>query len=333
MKARTLVAMAVITLCVYLGLEAGLLGPSASNAANPVGTDPVGAKVVEIKGTAQAKTLGEDARVLKPGDAVLIGEELSLKAGSTIVLAMTDKTVRRFTGPTTIEIKENADDTGGSVLANLSSGVIDILFAKEEETTEAVMATRAASGGEEAETDLPVLVSPAPSSSILELPREFQWRRVEGVPLYRVSVYGSESLMWQGTTSASRIACPPDYCDFRPGQVYYWVVEALVGNSSIRSRAGEFRILDRQEQSAFHTAMRETDSSCSDQELAAAIKVRLCLASRLYNRALDTINLEYGEEQLNQSAYVLRAQVYEAMGLVEDAFQDYKHALSAPIMD
>jgi hypothetical protein len=289
---------------------------------------PVGAKVMEVEGTAESTTSGGAIRVLKPGDLVTVGERLNVQSGGILVLAMSDNTVRKFTGPTTIEIKMDAGDQGGSVLANLSSGVIDLLFGAEEGQTEAVMATRVATAAGETKTTLPVLIDPAPYSGLLEIPKHFKWRKVEGVRLYRVSVYDSEELLWQGTTSDSGIRCPGEYCEFRPGSVYYWMVEALVGNSSLRSRAAEFRILERAEQSGFRDAVRETDSAVSDPALATSIKVRICLGSKLYRQALDLIKSRYGDQELDRQGYNLRAQVYEAMGLTEDAFRDYKNALT-----
>jgi hypothetical protein len=309
-----MIAMMVLTVC-----HAGEKPPGVL----------VGAKVMELDGTVEAAVSGGEARLLKPGDLVGIGERLQVRQGGVLVLAMSDNTVRRFEGPTTIEIKAEARDSGGNVLADLSSGIIDLLFGTEEGQAEAVMATRAATSGE-MKTTLPIIIDPAPYSGLLTIPREFKWRGVEGVRLYRVSLYDSEQLMWQGTTSGSNISCPADHCDFKPGGVYYWMVEALVGNSSLRSRAAEFRILDRAEQSGFRDAMRQTDSAVSDPALAISIKVRICLGLRLYSQALDLIDSGYGDQELDRQGYNLRAQVYEAMGLVEDAFRDHKKALLSP---
>jgi hypothetical protein len=285
---------------------------------------------MEIDGSVEMAIPGGAARTLKPGDLVRVGDKLNVHRASILILALSDNTVRRFTGPTTIEIKQDAGDAGGSVLASLSSGVIDLLLGAEEGQAEAVMATRVATASNEATTILPVLIDPAPYSGLLEIPKEFRWRRVDGVRLYRVSVYDSEQMLWQETTSASDIRCPAEHCDFRPGGIYYWMVEALVGNSSLRSRAAEFRILDRTEQTGFRDAVREADSACSDPALATAIKVRLCLGARLYGEALDAMESQYGERDLDRQAYRLRAQVYEAMGLTDEAVRDYKHALMMP---
>jgi hypothetical protein len=290
---------------------------------------PVRAKVIEVEGTVESTVSGGETQVLRPGDLVRAGEKINVRDRGMLVLAMSDKTVREFAGPTTIEIAQDAGDTGGNVVANLSSGVIDLLFGREEGRTEAVMATRAATA-DETKTALPVLIDPAPYSGLLDIPRIFRWRSVEGVRLYRVSVYDSKQLLWQGTTSDNDTRCPDEYCDFRPGGVYYWMVEALVGNSSLRSTAAEFRILDKAEQSSFRDAVGQTDSAVSDPALAMSIKVRMCLGLRLYSRALDLIESHYGDRELDREGYYLRAQVYEAMGLIENAFRDYKSALSVP---
>jgi hypothetical protein len=319
MRARIVVAIGLITTMLLAVCHAG------EESRNTL----VRAKVIEVEGTVESAVSGGEIRVLKPGDLVNAGEKLIVRDHGTLVLAMSDKTVRRFTGPTTIEIAQDAGNPSGNVLANLGSGVIDLLFGAAEGGTEAVMATRAATA-EEKRTVLPVMIDPAPNSGLLEIPKVFKWRGVDGVRLYRVSVYDSEQLLWQGTTSDNDIRCPEEYCDFKPGGVYYWMVEALVGNSSLRSRAAEFRILDRAEQSGFRDAVRQTDSAVSDPALAVSVKVRMCLALRLYREALGLIKTHYGDRELDRQAYSLRAQVYEAMGLIEDAFRDYKNAQSMP---
>ncbi len=288
------------------------------------------ARVLEMEGIVESKMPGETIRFLEPGDFVETGEELSVSPESWVALVMADSTVRKFNGPATVIIRKDLSKTGGGILARLGSAVVGALFSREPEGSEVVMTTRRIEGSKETGSYLPLLVHPAPGSSVLEKPIKFAWRKVEGVPLYRVSVYSSDRLLWQGTTSDADIDCPSEQCNLVPGEPYYWVVEGLVGNSTLRSKAAEFKILSEDKRSELYQALREVDSSTSDSKLSALIKVRLCLNSNLYDKALDLIESHWTEGSLDRRAYMLRAQVKEKMGLLEDAFFDYKRAASMP---
>jgi hypothetical protein len=290
--------------------------------------DTVGGEVIEVKGTVEVKRSDEEAMLLQAGDIVHIGDLVIIRSGSTLLMAVADKTVRRFAGPTAIEIKETPEDMGGSVLANLGSGVVDLLFAQKRKTSEAVMATRTPDTEGEMKCTLPVLISPSQGSALLEIPGEFRWQKIVGVPLYRVSVYSSDRMLWQGTTSDSRIRRSRETCELNAGETYYWVVEALVGNSSVRSETAEFTVLDRAAIAKIRAALSEVDSACSDPELGILIKVRLCLDWKLHGEALRVIDSHFKDEPHSQRAHALRAQAYEEAGLVEQAMLSYKRALS-----
>ena len=291
-----------------------------------VATDLMGARVLEVEGVVQSKMFGEKIRLLRPGDFLRIGEELSVRADSWVTLAMADSTVRKFDGPATITIEEDLRKTGGGILARLGSAIVGVLFSQQKERPEAVMTTRRVESLEENKSCLPLLVRPSPGSNVLEKPTRFEWRKVEGVPLYRVSVYSQDRILWQGTTSDSEIDCPSEHCSFRPGELYYWVVEGIIGNSALRSKAADFKVLPEDTRSELYEALREADSSCPDPELSTLIKVRLCLRLNLYHKALEIFDSYWKERSLDRRAYMLRAEIKERIGLLEDAFFDYKNA-------
>jgi hypothetical protein len=296
------------------------------------GSDLIGARVLEVEGVVQSKMFGEKTKLLGPGDFVRIGEELNIGAESWVSLVMADSTVRKFNGPATITIEQDLRKTGGGILARLGSAVAGVLFSQEEEKPEAVMTTRRVEGMEEIKDYLPLVVHPAPGSNVLEKPAKFKWRKVEAVPLYRVSVYSRDRLLWQGTTSDSHIDCPAEYCNLVPGEQYYWVVEGLIGNAALRSKAADFRVLSEDTRSEFYKALQEADSSCPDPALAISVKVRLCLNLNLYREALDLVDSYWKEGSFDRRAYMLRAEINEKMGLFEDAFFDYKNASDMPSM-
>jgi len=290
----------------------------------------MGARVLEVEGVVQSKMFEEKSRLLGPGDFVRIGEELNISGESWVALLMADSTVRKFNGPATVTIKEDLQKTGGGVLARLGSAIVGVLFSQEKESPEAVMTTRRVEGLEESTNYLPILVHPTPGSNVLEKPIEFKWRKVEGIPLYRVSVYSWDRLLWQGTTSDSHITCLSEHCNITTGELYYWVVEGLIGNSTLRSKAADFKVLPQDTRAELKEALREADSSCPDPELATLIKVRLCLNLNLYHKALELFDSYWKEGSLDRRAYTLRAEIKEKMRLSEDAFFDYRNASSMP---
>ncbi|MGB3093416.1 MAG: hypothetical protein WBC42_09425 [Candidatus Zixiibacteriota bacterium] len=282
-------------------------------------SDPILGKVLELDGVVESSMPGEKAGLLRPGMTLRTGAQLDLRPESWIVLVMADSTVRKFSGPATITMNENLDQERGSVLTRLGSALVGMLFAQEQEGSEVVMATRVPDKTNISETGkshIPLLVLPAPGSSLLKKPSTFEWRKVEGIPLYRVSVYSWDRLLWQGTTSDAALECPPDRCKFDPGEEYYWVVEGLIGNSALRSRPAKFRILPE-------NARSELSEALTDQGLPIFAKIRLCLSLNLYHKALDLIDSHWGGSPSDPEAYGLRAEIKGMMGLREDAFFDY----------
>jgi tetratricopeptide (TPR) repeat protein len=191
------------------------------------------------------------------------------------------------------------------------------------------MATRQAQGTAESDLTVPVLLHPASGERLLDPPRQFRWMSVQGVPLYRVSLYNTSEMMWQSTISDTKAACPPRTCDFRPGETYYWVVEALVGNTTLRSEAADFRVLDRDSRAVLYKALEETDATVADVGMASLLKARLCADARVFSKALEILD-GHLRQSPDRSAYLLRAELGEIMGLKENAISDYKRATALP---
>ena len=292
-------------------------------ASDAIASTGIYASVLETKGAVHSKTPGGQTYSVQPNDLVRIGDELDLGQESWVILMMADSTVRKFSGPATITIKEESKGDDESVLTRLGSAIVELLFAREEESSEVAMVTRRplewAPVPEEKKTSLPLLVHPAPHSALLSGPSRFEWRRVEGISLYRVSVYGWDGLMWQGTTSDRTISCPDEHCDFQPEGEYHWMVEGLVGNAALRSKPAKFRILPEQVGPQLHQVLLNND-------LSLAAKVSLCLNLRLYDQALSLINAHWGQAPSDPEAYRLRAEIKGMMGLFDDAYLDYLEA-------
>jgi len=313
------------------GLRKGLLclsflillcGQQVFSALKSFALDEICATVLEIEGSAESKVSGEKTKSLRPGHSVKIGEELRIERESWVVLMMADSTIRRFNGPANITLKENFREAGGSVLTRLGSAIVELLFAREKESPEVIMATREPIKDELPETatsHVPLLVRPSSGSSLLKKPTRLEWVNVVGIPLYRVSVYSWECLLWQGTTSHSGVECPPEQCKFEPGEEYYWVVEGLIGSSTVRSEPAKFKILSE-------NAAQELGATLSAPDISVFSKARLCLSLNLYDTALELVNSHLRQTPSDAEAYRLRAEILGMMGLFRDAFFEYYRA-------
>jgi hypothetical protein len=300
--------------------SSGLAGDAPQEAA-------VAAKVIEITGSADIGIPGEEARALRAGDYIAVGENVTLSRGSSVMLAIPDKTLREFTGPTTLAFGQNAEATGGKVVANLTAAVADMLFGMDQQGSEAIMATR--SVVKAPKTSVPVLTRPVPGERLIDAPREFRWVGLQGVQFYRVSVYSSKEMLWQTTTSESKAGCPKMICEFKPDETYYWAVEALVGDATLRSEAAEFAMLSEDDRSMLEAAMGEAVQA-TDARMAMLLKVRLCMDARAYGMAEDVLDRYIEEQPSEHYAYVLRADLSEKMGLMEDAVRYYRKAIATP---
>jgi len=141
-----------------------------------------------------------------------------------------------------------------------------------------------------------------------------------------VSVYAWDGLIWQDTTSDNLISCPAQDCRFEPGERYNWVVEAMVGNSTLRSEAAEFEVLTANDRSVLLEALDQADASLADPDLRAQMKIRLYLNSGIFDQALKLVRAHWKEGSLSRETYLLRASIEEKMGLFEDALIDYRDA-------
>jgi hypothetical protein len=294
------------------------------------GGEGASAKVIEVIGNVEVRGPGEAPGPAAPGDFIYEGWELTVPSGGEATLAMHDKTLREFTGPSTITISRDRVEAG-TVLGNLTAAVADMLFSSNLQTSQAVMATRSigdASGG----ASLPMLLQPAHGENLIAMPREFKWLGIRGVPLYRITLYSASEMMWQDTTQDPEVRWPVKDCNFEPGQTYYWVVEALVGNTTLRSSAGEFTLLDKNRTLELTQALDDAAASVSDGDRSLALRARLCLDTRAYSKALEVLNAAI-ETTPSREAFALRAEVNRALGLTEEALSDYRKAITLETTD
>jgi hypothetical protein len=288
------------------------------------GEEAIAAKVIETAGNVEVSVSGQSPSVVAPGDLIYEGQELKVHRGGIAILAMYDKTLRKFTGPSTVTIQREPEEVG-TVLGNLTAAVADMLFTSKRPTSQAVMATRAA-GDAADQMSLPILTQPALGENLATMPRQFRWRGIRGVPLYRITVYNATEMMWQATTPETEVRWSVRDCDFNTGQTYYWVVEALVGNTTLRSDAGDFTLLDKERVEELSRALSDVAASLTDPARSLALQARLCLDTQAYSKAYEVLGTAI-ETTPSPEAFALRAELNDALGFNEETVSDYRKAM------
>jgi|GEM_PF-2946336 len=327
MKTRGIASQATTSLlCICLILFSALC--ASADTQKDSGPDPtrICAKVLELHGDVELQPAGDEGRPVQAGDMLSHGDTITLTAGSWVTVAMKDGTVRKLGGPGTVTVEHKMAKKRENIVARLSASVMNLLFTPGAEASEAGMATRGPSASELPSSRVPVLVHPAPNSRLLSAPEVFRWRAVDGIPLYRVMLFDSKDLLWNDVTERASTAFPKGVSDLKPAESYFWVVEGMIGDSSFRSATGEFMVVSESEARSFKAAMDEIDSSCNDPAFATLVKVRMCLDSGMLDEAGHVLEAHYGKGKLDGRGYMLRAEISERKGLLEEALQDYKLA-------
>lgn len=92
-----------------------------------------------------------------------------------------------------------------------------------------------------------------PVGPIAELPADFRWRPVDGVDVYRLTVYAvDDAVVWQGEADEPRLLLPLELVErLQPAVAYTWAVTAFdeSGNRLAWSAHTRFRVLPRTDDS------------------------------------------------------------------------------------
>ena len=80
MRSSIIAAIGLIVTVLLTGLTVDRCGQAVCYAEEESSGAPVGAKVMEIEGTAEATISGGAVKALKPGDLVSVGEKISSRA-------------------------------------------------------------------------------------------------------------------------------------------------------------------------------------------------------------------------------------------------------------
>lgn len=90
-----------------------------------------------------------------------------------------------------------------------------------------------------------MLLTPC-STNIATLRPSFEWSPLKEAVTYRLTVADREErVLWQGSTSLSKLSYPSDAVVLEWGQKYWWRVRAQKGEETIEEAGSQFRVLPR----------------------------------------------------------------------------------------
>lgn len=286
------------------------------------GSDSAVARVLEFN---VAPEVNRPDRKAVSVDMILTDQDtLTLAEGTYITLVLRDGTVSRFEGPARISLTSPQSRREGSVLAKLSSAILDLFFSRSGGQEEAYLGVRNPTVNQVRPLRIPKVFYPPPGCNLVTPPRQLRWQPVEGILSYTVSLFDSRRLLWQGQANSAAIELPPADSLVCLGTTYLWVVEARVGDRAFRSEQAMFSVLDEATSAELRRDLVEIDKSVTDPKLSHLLKARLY-------RSLD-LKLEcYREIQSlleafpgDYTASVINAELLEEMGLFQEAVEAYR---------
>ena len=286
------------------------------------GSDSVIARVLEFNIPPEINR--QDQKTVSIDMILTDRDTLTLAEKAYVTLVLRDGTISRFEGPARISLISTQSHREGSVLAKLTSDILDLFFSRSDAQEEAYLGVRNPMMAQVQPLRIPRVLYPPPGCNLITPPRQLRWQPVEGILSYTVSLFDSHQLLWQGKSNSAAIELPQADSLVQPEMTYLWVVEAQVGDRAFRSEQAMFSVLDETTVAELNQNLSEIDQSIAD------LKLSHLLRARLY-RNLD-LKLEcYGEVQsllkmfpADYTASIINAELLEDMGLFKEAVEAYR---------
>ncbi len=251
-------------------------------------------------------------------------DTITLAEQAYITLVLRDGTVSRFEGPARISLISAQRHREGSVVARLTSAILDLFFSGSEAQEEAYLGVRNPIMAQVRPLRIPRVLYPPPGSNLVTPPRQLTWQPVEGVLSYKVSLLDSHQLLWQGQSNGPAIDLPLADSLVQPGMTYLWVVEAQVGDRTLRSEQATFSVLDAATVAKLNRNLSEIDSSMVDPRLLHLLKAKLYRDLNLTLECYREVQFILNMFPADYTASIINAELLEKMGLLKEAIEAYR---------
>ena len=280
------------------------------------------AQVLEFKGN--VKINRTEMTEVTVNMSLIESDTLTLERDESVTLILLDGSLRKITGPARISLNPTESPREGSLLARLTSGLINLLFTQNEKLEERYLAVRDPMSDQSQPFRAPRLLFPPAGSYLVAPPKQLSWQPIEGVFSYSVLLFDTENLVWQKKTNRSHVVLPLDDNLIKPGGSYIWVVDALIGKESLRSKQALFLVLAEANVGELKSRLQEIDDSVADSRLRHLLRARLYKSLNLTVDCYNEIKTMLVSFPSNEAALVMHAQLLEEMNLEAEAVQAYK---------
>ena len=305
---------------------AGTGAPAAALPALPVHallqaaqSDPV-AMVVRVTGTvAVQRGGGGTSTPATVGMRLMAGDRVNVTSGGQAILLYASGRRETLTQTTTIAAPAQAERAG--------------VFDRTVSTLNAVASTDARQQPNRQGMIRPIagaatLMSPRNQVKVVDLRPTFTWSRVPGATSYTIQIRSDDGVTRKrfDVGSDTSWTLPASESPLSPGVGYHWTVSP--GSAGRVAEEQTFRTLSAQEYGAVAAGMAELRAAeldpWSDGLFLAALVYRDAGLFYEADRALR--QLDAGDASLGQAYYLLRGEVYDALGLLEAAAASFDRA-------
>ena len=254
-------------------------------------------------------------------------DTLYVPAEAQVTLLFQDGRVVQFEGPTTIGLQSGSTGDSKGLLTKLAGSLRELLFSSANAGQDVQLGVRDVGLTSQESLTVPRLILPIPNTSLKEAPGQLRWQPVEGVFLYSVSLFDSNQLLWQGTTRNNFVDIATTDLNLAPGAEYTWTVEAVVGNSSLRSQPATFSILSQRLVAQLNNVLADIDNMSLDGKLAARLKLIALSDFNLKDACFAQVQEISRSDPGDYAARMMKAKLLEDMGLYDRAAEIYKALL------
>lgn len=285
--------------------------------------DPV-AMVVRVTGTVRVERAGGGAaQPASVGMRLMSGDRIELESGAQAILLYVSGRRETVTQSLTITPPEQAQRAG--------------VFDRTVSTLNAVASTDARQHPNRQGMIRPVagastLFSPRNDIKVMDLRPTFVWSRVPGATAYMLQIRSDDGVTRQRfrVGSDTTWTLPATEPPLEPGVRYHWTVSPTGQGRVAEERS--FRTLSADEYGALAHGMSELRAAeldpWSDGLFLAALVFRDEGLFYEADRALR--QLDSGGTPVGQAYYLLRGEVYDALGLLDEAAVAFERAGQSP---
>jgi hypothetical protein len=283
------------------------------------------ARVFQCNGPVEINRSNEHLAV--PGMYLSAKDTVTIPDGTQLALVFQDGAVRQFKGPATVDFQSGSLQNQPGMLIKLAASLKELLFSEEKTQPDVQMGVRHPALPDEAVLKVPRLLAPIPGTALLRPPAQLRWQPVQGVFLYSVSMFDSNQRLWVKETKNNFIDLSSSEVGFLPGNTYLWTVEAVVGNSTLRSDPAAFKILDVKRSAQLTEVLSKIDESSVDDLMSQTLKLHVYGDLNLKDECYRQAELILENRPGDYTAQMIKAQLLEEMGLYDQALEIYKAVL------